>query len=288
MAVRRLLATLGMLALPPVGLTIAFNRIVRRNLYYTDPYQPGVPEATGVPFEPVRFWTADGSELGGWLFQGGDLPVTVLFMHGTSYNASLYWDTEERAQLFGSFLRELGCRFFLFDYRGYGANGGEATELNTYLDADAALAYLHNRKDIDAARIVLYGFSLGSGVAVDLAWREPNAGLMLRAPFTSVRDLVLERYPRMRPLLTLMPWLPTTRYNSAVKIRELRVPLLLMHGDADETVPYWMGRRLYELAPEPKTFVPFPGGGHQEVPLEIMAPAMRGFLEKISATQVPR
>lgn len=287
MGIRKLLVTLGMFALPPVGLSIAFERIVRRNLFYTEPNQRGVPDATGVPFEQVRFWTADGSELEGWLFEGGDLPVTVLFMHGTSYNASLYWDSEERAQLFGSFLRDLGCRFFLFDYRGYGANGGEASERNTYLDAEAALAYLHNRPEIDAARIVFYGFSLGSGVAVDLACREPNAGLMLRAPFTSVRDMVVDRHPRMRLPLALAPWLPTTRYDSAAKIPHLRVPLLLMHGDADETVPYWMGQRLFELAPEPKTFVSFPGGSHQEAPIDIMAPAMRGFLEKIASVPVP-
>src|SRR3990172_7881910 len=165
MAVRRLLATLGLLALPPFGLAYAFERAVRRNMFRTEPYQRGVPEATGVPFEHARFWTADGQELEGWLFHAGALPVTVLFMNGTSYNASLYWSTEERAQLFGEFLRGLGCRFLLFDYRGYGANDGQASEQGTYLDAEGALAYLHNRREVDPARVVFYGFSLGTGVA---------------------------------------------------------------------------------------------------------------------------
>jgi len=283
MAVRRLLATLGLLALPPLGLGYAFESMVRRTAFRTGPYLPGVPEATGVPFEQARFWTADGHELEGWYFQGGDLPATVLFMHGTNYNASDMWSTEERARQFGGFLRGIGCRFFVFDYRGYGQNGGEASEQGTYLDAEGALAWLHNRREVDPARIVFYGFSLGTGVATELALREPCAGLVLRAPYTSIRDLVTARYPRLRRPLALAPWLPLTRYDSAAKIGRVRAPVLIMHGDADESVPQAMGRRLYELAPEPKRFVSFPGAQHQDFPLELMVPAVRRFVEEVSA-----
>jgi len=283
MAVRKLLATLGLLAAPPLGLGYAFESLVRRNVFRTGPYERGAPEAIGVAFEEARFWAADGQELTGWLFHGGpslEGPATVLFMHGTSYNASDMWATEERAQLFGGFLRSLGCRFFVFDYRGYGPNGGSPSEHGTYLDAEGALAYLHNRPDVDPARIVFYGFSLGSGVAVELALREPGAGLVLRAPFTSIRDLIVDRYPPLRRVLALTPWLPFTRYGSAAKISRVPIPVLIMHGDADESVPQWMGRRLYELAPEPKRFVSFPGAGHQDFPLGLMVPAIRGFLEE--------
>lgn len=286
MALERVLVTLGLLAVPPVGVSYAFERVVRRNLFRTEPHQRGVPEAVGVPFEQVRFWTADGLELEGWLFHGGAAPATVLFAHGTSYNATYYWADEDRARRFGAFLRGLDCRFFLFDYRGYGPNDGEATEQGTYLDAEGAVAYLHNRGDIDPTRIVFYGFSMGSGVAVELALREPCAGLMLRAPFTSVRDLIIERYPRLRTPLAFVPWLPLSRYDSASKVGRLRVPLLVMHGDADASVPYWMGRRLHELAPEPKTFVTFPNAGHQDVPLEIMVPAMRHFIQRCAGVPV--
>ncbi|MCH8993403.1 MAG: alpha/beta fold hydrolase [Chloroflexi bacterium] len=286
MAFRRLLATLGLLALPPLGLGYAFESLVRRNLYRTGPYDPGVPEAIGVPFERTRFWTADGQELEGWLFEGGALPATILFMHGTNYNASDMWATKERAELFGSFLRALSCRFFLFDYRGYGANDGEASERGTYLDAEGAVAYLHNRPEIDPARIVFYGFSLGTGVAVELALRELCAALALRAPYTSIRDLIVDRFPRLRWPLALAPWLPLTRYNSAAKIGRIRVPLLIMHGEEDQSVPFWMGQRLYELAPEPKTFVPFPDSGHQDFPIELMIPALRNLLGEVVATSV--
>ena len=284
MALRSLVSTLGLVALPPVGAGYAFERAVRRNVFHTGPHVDGLPEAIGVPFEQVRFWTADGHELTGWLFHGGDASAegqaTVLFMHGTSYNASDMWASEERARLFGGFLRGLGCRFFVFDYRGYGPNGGDATEQGTYLDAEGALAWLHNRPEIDPTAIVFYGFSLGTGVAVELALREPCAGLVLRAPFTSIRALILGRFPRLRPLWALTPWLPLTRYNSAAKIARIRVPLLVMHGEKDGSVPIAMGRRLYELAPEPKTFVPFPDADHQDFPLDLMVPAVRTFLEQ--------
>ena len=281
MGLRRLLTTVGLLALPPLGIGYAFERVVRQNAFRTGPHVPGLPEATGVPFEHARFWTADGQELEGWLFEGGDLPVTVLFMHGTNYNASDMWLTEERARLFGQFLRGIGCRFFVFDYRGYGANDSVTSEQGTYMDAEAALAYLHNRTEIDASRVVFYGFSLGTGVAVELALREPCAGLVLRAPYTSFRELIMTRYPRLRAPLALAPWLPMTRYDSAAKIGRVRAPVLMMHGDADETVPEAMGHRLYELANEPKTFVSFPGAAHQDFPLDLMVPAIRTFLEQI-------
>jgi fermentation-respiration switch protein FrsA (DUF1100 family) len=270
---------------PPLGFGYAFERVVRRNVFHTGPYEPGLPEATGIPHERVDFWTPDGEQLEGWLFHGGDSPATVLFMHGTSYNASDMWQTPERAGMFGQFVRGLGCRFFTFDYRGYGASHARPTEQGTYTDASAALGYLHNRPDVDPSRIVFYGFSLGSGVAVELATREHSCGLILRAPFTSIRELILGRYPRLRPALALAPWLPLTRFDSASKIARVRVPVLIMHGESDRTVPQSMGLRLYERANDPKTFVNFPGADHADFPLAIMTPAVRGFLDELAGPQ---
>jgi len=281
MGLRRTLATLGLVAIPPFGFTLVFERLVRRNLFRTGPHVEGLADKVGVPYERVPFWTADGQELEGWLFEGGELSHTILFMHGTNYNSSDMWSNEERAEQFGRFLRGIGCRFFVFDYRGYGQSAGEATEKGTYLDASAALAYLHSRTEIDPMKIVFYGFSMGTGVASELALREPNAGLILRAPFTCIKDLILERIPRLRTPLALMPWLPLTRFDTLRKIPHVPGPLLVMHGDADATVPYWMGQRVYEAGPEPKTFVTFPDAQHQDFPLEIMIPAVRGYLEQL-------
>jgi fermentation-respiration switch protein FrsA (DUF1100 family) len=287
---RRALATAALLAIPPFGLSYALERAVRRNAFRTGPYTPGVPEAIGVPFERVPFWTVDGMELEGWFFKQSDVPATILFMHGTNYNASDMWADEDRARLFGGFLRGIGCNFFVFDYRGYGANDGVTSEEGTYLDATAALAHLYDRPDVDPMRIIYYGFSLGTGVATELAVREPASGLVLRAPFTSFRALLLERYPRLQVPLLLAPWLPITRYDNAAKIRRVRAPVLVMHGDADETVPHWMGQRLFELANEPKRFVSFPGAAHSDFPLDLMVPAVREMAERVAvgaATRAP-
>lgn len=271
--------------------TALFERALRRRMFTSGPWHPAPPEAVGVPYDEAWLYTADGLELQGWFFRpaperASELP-TLLFCHGTSYNASFFWSDLTFAHDFGSFLRGVGCNFLLFDYRGFGRNPGEATERGTYLDAEAALAYLYNRPDVDPRRILYYGFSLGTGVATELAVREPPAGLILRAPFTSVRDLAMERVGRLRPLLRACPWLPRTRYDNAAKIRRLRCPLLIMHADADATVPQWMGRRLYQLAPEPKRFVELPGYDHRDVPVHLMVPAIRSFVEDVTGVRLP-
>ena len=288
---KRIALLLGGVAAAACAATALFERALRRRMFTSGPWHPAPPEAVGVPYDDAWLYTADGLELQGWFFRpmperSAELP-TLLFCHGTSYNASFFWSDLAFAHDFGSFLRGVGCNFLLFDYRGFGRNPGEATERGTYLDAEAALAYLYNRLDVDPRRIVYYGFSLGTGVATELALREPPAGLILRAPFTSVRDLAMERVARLRPLLQACPWLPLTRYDNAAKIRRLRCPLLVMHADADATVPQWMGRRLYELAPKPKRFVELPGYDHRDVPVHLMVPAIRSFGEDVTGVRLP-
>jgi fermentation-respiration switch protein FrsA (DUF1100 family) len=200
-------------------------------------------------------------------------------MHGTSYNTSDMWVTPERARGLGDFVRGVGCNFLIFDYRGFGRNAGVASEEGTYTDAAAALAWLHGRDDVDPSRIVFYGFSLGTGIATELATREPSAALILRAPFTSIRGLMIDRFPQARALLALAPWVPLTSYDTLAKIGRLDRPLLVMHGDADLTVPEYMGRRVFAAAPEPKTYVTFPALGHSDLATEFVVPAVRRFVE---------
>jgi fermentation-respiration switch protein FrsA (DUF1100 family) len=114
-----------------------------------------------------------------------------------------------------------------------------------------------------------------------MAVREPCAGLILRAAFTSLRDVAESRLPALRALFSLMPWLPLTRYDSAAKMPHVRVPALIMHGEADESVPPWMGRRLAELAPGLATFVAL-SGSHTEFPVEEAASAVRRFVESLA------
>lgn len=287
---RKLMVAGAALAVPPLALTAVTERVLRPRLLYTGPWNPDAPDAVGMPYEEARFWAADGVELQGWYFPARHVPQpapTLLFMHGTSYNASDLWVTEERSVAFYEFLRDIGCNFQIFDYRGYGQNAGTPTEEGTYLDAAAALAWLYQRPDVDPASLFFYGFSLGTGIATELAMREPSAGLILRSPFTSIRGIILDWFPKARFALAAVPWLPRTNYDTLSKIGRLDRPLLVMHGDADTTVPHWMGHAVYEAAPEPKTFVSFPDSGHKDIANDLVVPAIRSYIGGVLGAELP-
>ncbi len=279
--IKRLAYTVAALSAPGLALTAAAERIIRPRLFYTGDWHIEPPVGVGVPYEEAAIYTADGLELQGWFFKAPHPAPTLLFCHGTSYNASDMWVTPERTEAFRDFLRGVGCNFLIFDYRGYGRNGGTPTEEGTVLDATAALAWLYARDDVDPATIFFYGFSLGTGIATELAMREPAAGLILRAPFTSIRGMIWDWFPRLRPLLRAAPWLPLTNFDTLAKIRRLDRPLLVMHGDSDQTVPEYMGRQVFAAAPEPKTYVSFPDGGHADIPTHLVVPAIRRFIDGV-------
>ncbi len=278
---KRLICAAAALSAPGIALTIASERIIRPHLFYTGDFHGEPPDTVEFPHEEAAIFTADGLELQGWFFKQERPSPTLLFCHGTSYNASDMWLTPERSHAFNDFLLGTRCNFLVFDYRGYGRSAGKATEEGTYTDAAAALSWLHARHDVDPATIFFYGFSLGSGVATELAIREPSAGLILRAPFTSMRDMIIDWDARFRLPLALAPWLPITRYDNLSKIRRLDRPLLVMHGDDDSTVPEAMGRRIFEAAPEPKRYVSFPGAGHSDLATEMLVPAISRFVDDV-------
>jgi hypothetical protein len=279
---KRLALGAAALTAPGIGLTLVGERLIKPRVFYRGPWHPEPPDAVDWPHEEARIFTPDGLELQGWFFSQPQPSPTILFLHGTSYNASDMWVTDERASAFHNFLRGIRANFLVFDYRGYGRNGGTASEEGTYTDAAAALAWLHQHPAVDPATIFYYGFSLGTGVATGLALREPPPGLILRAPFTSVRDLAIGRHPRVRAALLFAPWIPLTNYDSLSKIRRYQGPLLVMHGDADTTVPEAMGQRMFEAAPTAKKrYVIFPNGGHSDLSVELLVPAITQFIDDV-------
>ena len=279
---RKLLYTSAALTAPGLAATLVCEKILRPRLFFTDAWHPAPPDAVRYPYEEARIVTADGLELQGWFFKAEQPRApTLLFFHGTSYNASDMWLTPERSEAFHDFLRGIRCNFLVFDYRGFGPNPGTPSEDATYTDGAAALAWLHQRDDVDPATIFFYGFSLGTGIATELAMREPSAGLLLRAPFTSIRSMIWDWYPKLRPVLAATPWLPLTNYDNLSKIPRLDRPLLVMHGDNDQTVPEYMGQRVFEAAPEPKMYVQFPNGGHADINTDLVVPAITQFVDDV-------
>ena len=171
---------------------------------------------------------------------------TVLFSHGNAED--LGWVLPSLPPL-----RDLGFGVFAYDYRGYGLSQGRASEQHVYADIDAAYDYLTRELRVPAARIILYGRSLGAGAAVDLAARQSVGGLILESPFlTAFR------------VMTRIPLFPFDRFRNVDKIGRVRCPVLVMHGEADEIVPLWHGQQLFERAPGPKMFLAVPGAHHND------------------------
>ena len=167
-----------------------------------------------------------------------------------------------------------GVSVLLFDYRGYGDSAGSPDERGLALDARAARRYLLSRPDVDAARLVYFGESLGAAVAVELAAEHPPAALVLRSPFTSMADVGSYHYPILPVRLLLRD-----RYAAIDVIAQVRAPLLVIAGDADSIVPLEQSRRVHDAARSPKAFVVIQGADHNDAALNagpiVVAETMR-------------
>ena len=151
-----------------------------------------------------------------------------------------------------------GTGLVALSYRGYAGSSGRPSEQGLLKDAAAAYAFTAARYGAD--QIVVWGFSLGSGVAVALAAEQPIGKLILEAPYTSLVDVAATHFP-----LVPVRWLVRDRFHSDARIARVTAPLLIMHGARDATIPISFGERLFALAREPKQFVRFPEGGHNDL-----------------------
>ena len=249
-AVSALLAT----AVAMIALAWLFQR---RLIYLAEPGK--VPAATTIlpAGEDVAFETADGLRLGGWFVPAatGHSQATVLVLNGNAGNRAA------RAPLAAE-LSRAGLSVLLLDYRGYGGNPGSPSEPGLLADARAAHDYLAARGDVDPARLVYFGESLGAAVAIQLAVERPPMALVLRSPFTSLADVARLHYPFLPVGLLLKD-----RYPSIGQVGRLRCPVLVLAGARDGIVPPEQSRRLAEAIPERKRFVLIPGADHNSFDL---------------------
>ena len=209
--------------------------------------QPGF----GVTYTPLVILAKDGIRLSAWALPdtvGSARKPWVLYLHGNGGNIS-YRDQ------FYALLMELGVNIFAVDYRGYGQSDGEPSEAGLYLDADAAYDFLRQRLQVPGNKIVIFGSSLGSCVAAQLATTADAAGVILEGAPTSIADRGQELYPFL-PVKLLM----RDRYDAMSRIDRVRMPKLFIHATDDIIVPIGHGRSLYEKAVEPKRFVEVNGG----------------------------
>jgi fermentation-respiration switch protein FrsA (DUF1100 family) len=205
--------------------------------------------------EELEISTTDGLRLGAWFAPPteGQARATVVVFNGNAGNRSF------RAPL-AARLTQSGLAVLLVDYRGFGGNSGKPSEQGLIADARAVRTYLESRPDVDPNRLVYFGESLGSGVAVALATEQPPAALVLRSPFASLTDLGRMHYPFLPVSLLLKD-----RFSSIERIDRVRCPLLIIAGDRDRIVPLTQSRKLFDAASmERKRLLIIEGVGHND------------------------
>ena len=250
------------------SLLLAMYVFQRTLMYFPDPArippaQAGLPQAQEVTFE-----SADGEKLIGWHVPPQDNKPVVIYFQGNAGGLNL------RAERFGKLIAT-GNGLLALCYRGYGGSSGRPSEPGLIADARAAYDFAAAR--YPANRIVIFGESLGTAVAIALAAERPAAGVILDAPFTSAVDVGAGAYPFM-PVRAFMK----DSWHSDTRIGKIRAPLLVLHGLQDRVIPIGFAEALFTLANEPKRFVRFPLGGHVNLDAFGAMDAIRVFLAELS------
>ncbi len=224
--------------------------------------EAGFPEA-----QEVALHTSDGERLVAWYVPPkSDKPLFIYF-HGNG--DTLNWRVGRDRKLVAD-----GSGLLAVSYRGYEGSTGSPSEDGMHLDAAAAYAFAADHQ-IGPDRIVLWGQSLGTGVAVWLAVERKIKALVLESPYTSVADVAAMNYP-----LLPVRWLLKDQFHSDWLISKVTAPVLVFHGAKDETVPISFGQRLYNLVKAPKCFVRFPLGGHDDLDDGKIVASIRGFIAR--------
>ena len=196
----------------------------------------------------IIFIKTDKYNLKSWYFNSKQNSYTIIFFHG---NAG---DLELRAYKANAF-RELGFNYLIFSYRGFNSNPGKPNEKNIYLDAQNAMDWLKN--NIPDSKIIVYGESLGTGVAVEIAKNNNISGLILESPFTSLIDMGKIQFPFLPVKIILKD-----KFDNQSKIAEVECPILFMHGQDDKVVPFYMSQNLIKRSKTKTNFYSPANDGH--------------------------
>jgi len=232
------------------------------------------PKTVGLEFESVQFITPDRVKLSAWFIPSSKPDSYVILQcHGNGGNISNRVD-------YSLIFYQMGLSSLQFDYRGYGNSEGSPDEAGLYLDALTAWEYLVDERQISPHKIIVYGESLGGGVASYLATQKPIGGLILASTFTSVPDRAAELYPFF-PIHSLSSY----QFNTYDRLPQIKVPILVIHSREDVIIPFSHGEKNFARANEPKTFLEIKGD-HNYGFLEsgtIYSQGILDFIAKIDA-----
>lgn len=236
------------LAMLIAGLAVYLMLFENSLIFYPERTLAGFPH---VPFEDVRFTAADGTRLHGWFIPFKDSKKIFVISHGNAGNIGHRYEM-------GEFInREFQANTLMYDYRGYGESEGRPTESGVYSDLSGAIRYALSR-GYSPNELYLIGQSLGSAVTVEIASQQRVAGVILEAPFTSIRAMA-------RRIAFSLPidYFLRARFDSLSKIGSVRAPIAVIHGKRDPVVPFQLGQELFDAAASPKKFFPIDAEIHE-------------------------
>ena len=226
-------------------LLVIFVFFFQRNLLYHPSIDNYLKESVGTEpseIEKIKVTTNDKLDLTGWFYNKNiEKFKTIVFFHGNA--GSL----KNRTYKLNHF-KDLNVNFLIIAWRGFSGNKGKPSEIGLYKDAESAVKWLKS-KGLTEEDIILYGESLGTGVAVEIAQNKNYAGIILESPYTSMLNMGKKYYP-----LFPVSFLLKDKFESHKKIKKISIPILILHGKTDKIVPFAMGKKMYELANEPKYF----------------------------------
>ena len=244
--------------------------VFQRNLLYHPSENNYFGDQLEVKIEKVKIKTQDNIELLSWYHNKNiDRYKTILFLHG---NAGTL---ENRIHKINHF-KDMNINFLLVAWRGFNGNKGKPTEKGLYEDARSAVVWLKS-KGIKENNIVIYGESLGTGVATEIAQKKNFSGVILESPFTSMIEAGKTKYPYLPVRLLLKD-----KYESNKKIKNIKSPILIMHGKVDKIVPFYMGEKMYELANQPKYFYFSDYDDHMMEYNEKLLKALKDFIHSLN------
>lgn len=220
----------------------------KRMIYFPSSDVAWTPDESKLTFEDLSLRCGDGVTIHGWFVPATNQSrAVVVFLHGNAGNVSHRVDKI-------LLLHRMGVDVCIVDYHGYGKSGGSPSEQATYLDAEAAYDWLTQTRKIVPKRIIVWGESLGGGVATYIAAKREVGGLVLESTYTSLPDVGRSVFPFLPTKLIM-----STQYDSLARIKQVHAPVLSIHSPSDEVIPYRLGKRLFDAASEPKTFIELKG-----------------------------
>jgi abhydrolase domain-containing protein 17 len=197
--------------------------------------------------EILKLTTSNGDRISAMYLPNPSATYTLLYAHGNAEDLGKILPILEN-------IRSIGFSVFSYDYRGYGTSEGKPSEHNAYQDINAAYQYLTQNLDIPATHIIAYGRSVGGGSAIDLASHQPLAGLVVESSFVTAFRV-----------MTRIPIFPFDKFANMAKIDRVNCPVLVMHGTADEVIPFWHGQQLFEAVQTPKQALWVENAGHNDL-----------------------